>query len=651
MGRVALIPAPPVRLNRFPRRLLSFSHALGLFCVAAANARGDDATSTNAPPAPRPSPFLAPPPLAAKSEAPPPLRQPATPNPGAPAENTASTPAPGSTAIVSARGDDQPKFAVPLPPRFADPAGQPGQLAAHLLVVYNAKDPDSESLADYYAKRRAIPPERVLALSCPTSEEITRDQFEQTIRQPILDDFFKHNWMDRRAAIAQIGDRTVNILAATRNDVWAIVLMRGVPLKIAESPSVESGMESAPQLKSDAAAVDSELAMLPIFGLPLGGFVPNPFFDAANTGAVRAGPELATKMILVTRLDGPSPANVRRMIDDCLAAENERLAGSAVIDSRGFTDLSSGYTQGDIWLRRSRDMLASDGWPVLFDDRPATLPATAPLSQVAIYLGWYTPTANGPWITPPDRFVRGAIAYHLHSFSAWTVRSTTQNWVGPLIDHGADATMGNVYEPYLALTPHLDVFTHRLLDGDSFAEAAYASQIGLSWMTTVVGDPLYQPFQKPLDAAIIAAPPGAHRDWLRLQSVDRELDARPPATAAALASQFELSGTGPVLNERLGDLMQKLDDPAAPEAAVQAYALALKQSTEPVDCIRIGLKLAQQYNARDEFEQAQATLAALRAAYPLDATRFGVPRMYEGPRSNAALETGVRPALTDPDAP
>ena len=77
------------------------------------------------------------------------------------------------------------------------------------------------------------------------------------------------------------------------------------------------------------------------------------------------------------------------------------------------------------------------------------------------------------------------------------MRSTTQNWVGPLIAHGADATMGCVYEPYLALTPHVDIFTRRLLDGDSFAEAAYACQPGLSWMTTVVGDPLYQPFQTP----------------------------------------------------------------------------------------------------------------------------------------------------------
>jgi hypothetical protein len=290
---------------------------------------------------------------------------------------------------------------------------------------------------------------------------------------------------------------------------------------------------------------------------------------------------------------------------------------------------------------------------VLFDDNPATLPASLPINQVALYLGWYTPTANGPWITPPDRFVRGAIAYHLHSFSGWTVRNPTQNWVGPLIDHGADATMGEVYEPYLALTPHLDVFTRRLLDGDSFAEAAYASQIGLSWMTTVVGDPLYRPFRKSLDEAIIAAPPGAHRDWLRLQLIERQLDAQPPPNAAALAATFQLSGAGPILNERLGDLMQKLDDPAAPEAAIYAYELALKASTEPVDCIRIGLKLAQAYHARSEDMKEQATLQSLRDAYPFDAPRFGVASaiLSTGVRANSVLERGMRPAATDPDVP
>ena len=42
-------------------------------------------------------------------------------------------------------------------------------------------------------------------------------------------------------------------------------------------------------------------------------------------------------MVLVTRLDGPKPSDVRRMIDGCLYAEQHRLAGLAVIDSRGLT--------------------------------------------------------------------------------------------------------------------------------------------------------------------------------------------------------------------------------------------------------------------------------------------------------------------------
>ncbi len=579
--------------------------------------RADDGAATNAP-AIRPYPFLAPPPLTSN--------QPEAPEIGTvPAENPPAAPETGNAARA---GDvpmaKEPHFSTPVPPRFFNPAGQPDDLATHLLVVYNAQDPDSGALARYYAQRRAIPDERVLAISCPTREEITRDEFDRTIREPILNDLFAHNWIDRSTQTLQIGDLGLDLLAATRNDIWSIVLMRGVPLKIADSPSTERGMEPQAQLKTTAAAVDSELALLPVFGLPLGGFVPNPFFDLFNTGEVRAGPELATKMVLVTRLDGPTVADVRRMIDDCLAAEKDRLAGSAVIDSRGFTDVSNGYTEGDIWLRRARDRLAADGWPVLFDDEPETLSALEPLNHVALYLGWYTPTANGPWITPPDRFVPGAIAYHLHSFSGWTVRSPTQNWVGPLIAHGADATMGNVYEPYLGLTPHLDIFTRRLLDGDSFAEAAYASELGLSWMTTVVGDPLYRPFRKPLEQAIADAPPGAHRDWLRLQLLERQLDAQPPADAAALAAAFQLPDAGPVLNERLGDLLQKFTGPASADATEKAYARALGQSTEPIDCIRIGLKLAQAYIVEHQDGRARAELAWLRKSFPADATRFGI---------------------------
>jgi uncharacterized protein (TIGR03790 family) len=602
----------------------------------------------NPPPGPKPFPLLAPPPLTSDTPEAPPDKLPDVDRP-APATQAAPVLAPGvAVAAPPASQSNSLPLVVPRPPEFLDPAGRPGELAAHLLVVYNQNDPESESLARYYAQRRGIPTERVLVLNCPAREEITRDEFEQTIRVPVLNDLFRHNWLERRPETASLGDRTVTVLAATRNDIWAMVLMRGVPLKIMESAATDDSMEPQALLRANAAAVDSELAILPMFGLPLGGFVPNPFYDAANTGEVRAGPELAKKLILVTRLDGPTAADVRRMIDDCLAAEHDRLAGQSVIDGRGFTDPKDGYTQADNWLRTARDLLAAAGWPVLFDNDPATLPPTEPVNQVAFYLGWYSPDANGPWVTPPDRFVPGAIAYHLHSFSAATVRSATHNWVGPLIDHGADATMGNVYEPFLALTPHLDIFTKRMLDGDTFAEAAWASELGLSWMTTMVGDPLYRPFQKTLAEAIAASPPGAHRDWLRLQDVNRLLDAHPPATASALEAAFALQDAGPVLNEHEGDLLAKLNDPAAPGDAEKAYTLAMDGSAAPVDRIRIGLKLARVDAAQNQQDRAQVTLRALRSAFPVDAARFGVtPQMI-----SSESETSRKPAAPfDQEAP
>jgi uncharacterized protein (TIGR03790 family) len=639
---------PPIRLRVF--RLFASALLLGTWNPLQA-AQPTQAAPTNA--VPPPPLFLAPPPLTSTTPEAPPIVDHPTPNiesetrlleTPSRAVTPATRPPPPPRDAAPILAPHPIEVTIPIPERFLHPEGDPDHLADHLLVAYNANDPQSESLARYYAQRRQIPAERVLALFCPLREEITRAEFERTIRRPIVDDLLQHHWLERRPDTLLVAGKSLHLLAATRNDIWSIVLMRGVPLKIAASPTPQPGLESQPELKTDAAAVDSELALLPVEGLPLGGFVPNPFFDVNNSGLVRVGPELARRVVLVTRLDGPTASDVRRMIDDCLAAEKERLAGQAVIDSRGFTDPANGYTEGDVWLRTARDLLADEGWPVVFDNHPDTLAATEPLDQVALYLGWYTPAANGPWVTPPERFVPGAIAYHLHSFSAWTVRSTTQNWVGPLIDHGADATMGNVYEPYLVLTPHLDIFTRRLLDGDSFAEAAYACQLGLSWMTTVVGDPLYQPFQKPIEEAIAAAPPGPHREWLVLEQIERQLDDHPPASAAALETAFNVPDAGPILQEHLGDLMQKLSDPAAPADEEKAYLAALRQSSEPIDCIRIGLKLARAYESRNEELRAQAQLQALRDAYPIDALRFGVPRAAGSsdspPETRSATQSG-----------
>ena len=106
---------------------------------------------------------------------------------------------------------------------------------------------------------------------------------------------------------------------------------------------------------------------------------------------------------------------------------------------------------------------------------------------------------------PDFRFERGAVAAHIHSFSASTLRDPRKNWCAPLIAAGAAATIGNVYEPYLGLTTAFDVFFDRLRAGFTFAESCYMGQRFLSWMNTFVGDPLYRPFA-PADGTSEATP-------------------------------------------------------------------------------------------------------------------------------------------------
>jgi hypothetical protein len=131
---------------------------------------------------------------------------------------------------------------------------------------------------------------------------------------------------------------------------------------------------------------------------------------------------------------------------------------------------------------------------VILDNGPALFPDLYPMRHAAIYLGWYAEQAAGPFVREGFRFTPGAVAMHLHSFSSVTLRDPKANWCGPLLAAGAAATLGNVAEPFLGLTPQPDIFEQRLREGFTFAEAAYMSQRALSWMTTMVGDPIYRPF-------------------------------------------------------------------------------------------------------------------------------------------------------------
>ncbi len=97
------------------------------------------------------------------------------------------------------------------------------------------------------------------------------------------------------------------------------------------------------------------------------------------------------------------------------------------------------------------------------------------------------------------RFPSGAMALHIHSDSARTLRSATAGWCGPLVARGVTATFGNVFEPYLQLTLQPQLLVRALVAGKTLGDAACYATPALSWQTIFIGDPLYRPFAVTLE--------------------------------------------------------------------------------------------------------------------------------------------------------
>jgi hypothetical protein len=198
-----------------------------------------------------------------------------------------------------------------------------------------------------------------------------------------------------------------------------------------------------------------------------------------------------------------------------------------------------------------------------------------------VYFGWYSENVAGPFVRPDFRFERGAIAAHLHSFSAVTLRVPNKGWCAPLITSGAAATIGNVYEPYLGLTTAFDVFFDRLRGGFTFAESCYMAQRFLSWMTTFVGDPLYRPFANVDGATGADSSPKNEWDAYRL-GASVWFEKGPEAGATALKTSAQKLSSGLIM-EGLGLLQLSANDSAN---AANSFDQAITLSRNPSDAVR-----------------------------------------------------------------
>lgn len=358
--------------------------------------------------------------------------------------------------------------------------------AQNVLLVANKALPASARLASYYAEKRGVPPQHVCMLDVTTDETVTRECFNLKILGPIKD-----------------------FLAESGVDIRCIVVFQGVPLGIADSAPVRErifklkqqieGIKAgtfqgelavleerlklaegeAAQMAKRTASVDSELALLGREH-PLEGSVENPFMTEEGW------PE---GCYWVSRLDATDEADVKRMIDGALAAEEGGLRGIAYFDSRGLSG-DDAYATADEEIRQAAVLTRNAGLATVVDDREELFgPGDCP--EAALYWGWYSLAKY----VDAFEFKPGAVAVHIASGEAASMREG-EYWCRNLIANGAAVTLGPTSEPYLGAFPKADDFVEMILEGESVGQAYYETAAWLSWRMVLLGDPLYRPFGK-----------------------------------------------------------------------------------------------------------------------------------------------------------
>jgi len=408
-------------------------------------------------------------------------------------------------------------------------------LAARVIVLANSDDPGSLRIARHYAEVRGVPAANIIALKLPLAETITWREFIATLWQPLMESLVAAKWLDAipMELTDPVGRRKY---ALYRHRIAALVVCRGVPLRIGHDPELFTEvlpLTKRGEFRTNAGAVDSELSLLGAPNYPISAWVPNPLFQNERPGAIEYG-----QVVKVARLDGPTVDDANALVDRAVAAERTGLLG------RAYVDIANRDNIGDPWLEAAAKQLVELGFDTSVDRENATMPVTARIDAPVLYFGWYSGGVDGPFVLPGFRFPPGAIALHIHSYSASSMRQPGGGWTAPFVARGVTATFGNVHEPYLQFTHQPHLLLRALARGATLAEAAYFSMNALSWQAVLIGDPLYRPFAVPLEQQIaqLTKLPALLAGYAALRRMN-ELDAanrRAEATAFGVAAQRDV---------------------------------------------------------------------------------------------------------------
>ncbi len=444
----------------------------------------------------------------------------------------------------------------------------PGQL----VVVYNSNNPESKDLAEFYALSRRIPASQIVGIATTEKATIDRKTYETTIRKPLVQKFISEKWW-------KMGKDANGLMVPTETRIRCVVMVKGMPLRISRAPLPAGETEKTRQFNiNNEAAVDSELSLMGVSKYPTGGAVPNPYFKKDYPAALNP----ARFMLMVGRLDAISYDQCKRMVLDAIDVEKDGLWGRTYLD---LAKKGGGFAIGDQWIDNISKASISAGNPTIVNRMSDTFVTNYPMTDAAVYFGWYTFHRNGPFLNPAMKFQKGAIAVHLHSLSAAQLINPAKNWSAALIDRGAAATLGNTWEPFLQLSHQFDVFYDRLTKGYTLIEAGYMSMNVLSWQNIVIGDPLYQPFKT---TTVSKDNMKIDRDYKLIRYAQTKFpDEKSRYTELLKAAENTKSGT---VYEMVGGRSLELGNY---DQAIKAFARAKQLFTNSADKLRQDLHLVE----------------------------------------------------------
>jgi uncharacterized protein (TIGR03790 family) len=348
-------------------------------------------------------------------------------------------------------------------------------LNERVLVVYARGVKDSEEIARHYAAARHIPSGNLCGLQLvkPDATLLTGAEYERDIKNPVA------------ACLQKNG----------KENILYIVLAYIRPYRVDPGGLHVYALDSF--LADIWDAYTSEVfnptprRAHPYFAdnRPLDLF----YSEFKSLAELRSRPG-APIIYSVWRLDGPTPAIARALVDKAMRAEAAHgPSGQACIDEREDPGIYpyEGYWMGEWDLYRAARFLEAAGFKVLEDNLPTEFgtPPSVKCPNAALYAGWYKYNNYNDAFT----WNEGAIGFHLDSGSLLDPRGGA-NWSFNALQRGITVTSGAVYEPYLAGLPRPDGIFHDLLAGANVGDAFLRNTRFLKWMIENVGDPLYTPF-------------------------------------------------------------------------------------------------------------------------------------------------------------